>query len=90
MSFYISNDHEILGQFASNTGYDDLIQAAEPEEDLLALNSLIEHGVSEDVPAVVADLDRLLKMSLDDSPEAVAVKLRNLIKDQDLIVVTDG
>jgi hypothetical protein len=88
MSYYIANDKEILGQFASNTGYADLIATA--TEDLAALNSLIEHGVSENVPAVVTDLDRLMKQVRDKDVRSVITNLREMIKKQDLIVVTQG
>jgi hypothetical protein len=90
MSFYVANDHEILDQFASNKGYSDLINAAEDEEGLDALNALILQGASEDVPGVVADLDRLKPAVRDKEVVAVIDALRRIIKDQDLIVVTQG
>lgn len=88
MSYEIANDKEPLGQFASGKGYSDFIQAV--TGDYPALKSLVVHGASEDVPAVVKDCKALAKATDDDDVKSTADALRKLIDGEDMIVVTNG
>lgn len=88
MGYEIANADQLLGQFASGMGYSDLIAAVTPK--LHALNSLVTHGASEDVPAVVKDLDSLIAGDAAADVKTTAKALRELIDGQDLIIITDG
>ena len=88
MSYEVANAESLLGQFASGQGYSDLIAAVTPK--LHALNSLVTHGASEDVPAVVKDLDSLIAGDASADVKTTAKALRELIDGQDLIIITDG
>ena len=88
MSYEVANSSDILGQFASGMGYSDLIAAVTPK--LHALNSLVAHGASEDVPAVVKDLDSIIAGDAAADVKTTAKALRELIDGQELIIITDG
>ena len=88
MSYEVANDKTLLGQFASNGRYSDLIAAVTAK--IPALRSLVTHGASEDVPAVVKDLDVLIDGDVAADVKSTAKALRDLIKDEDLIIITDG
>ena len=86
MSYEVANESGSLGQFASNGGYADFIAAAHSP----ALRSLIEHGASEDVPAIVRELDKLASEEKDLDVVTTIKTLKGLIEDEDLIVITNG
>lgn len=88
MSMEVANETELLGQFASNRGYSDLIKAATSAYP--ALRSLVKHGASEHVPAVIADLDKLIGAHKRADVVSTAKALKELIAHQDLIVITNG
>jgi hypothetical protein len=85
MSYEVANVNESLGQFASNKGYSDLITAAKTP----ALRLFFQHGATEDVPAVVAEL-RALEHSADPDVGKTAKTFADLIRGQDLVVIHNG
>ena len=87
MSYEVANENKMLGQFASNQGLSDLVAAADSYP---ALKDFLNHGGSERVAAVLKDIDALLKTEKDADVKSTATDLRDLIKDQDLIVITNG
>ena len=87
MSYYAANLDELLGQFASNKGYDDLIQAAAGSR---CLSSFFHHGVTRDVQTCVAELDKLALAVKDDDIATTATALANLIQHERVAVITNG
>jgi hypothetical protein len=88
MSMYVANEKKMLGQFASNYGYRqlrDVVGAHHP-----ALASLVEHGVSEHVLDVQADLKQLVGATHDADAASVAKALGDLIDGEEIIVITNG
>lgn len=86
MSVEVANDERMLGQFASNAGYADFAATVKTP----ALRALVEHGVSEDLGKVRAELKALVEGGASADVKSVADALLDLIRDQDLIVVTRG
>ncbi len=88
MSMEVANATDLLGQFASNNGYAELIAAGKKHP---VLDSLFRNGASEDVPAAVK---ALLELAEEDEVSEDVVKtardLAYLINGEELIVVTDG
>lgn len=89
MSYELVGDSgETLGQFASSMGYAELIDGAGKSP---VLQSLFEHGASDQTKAVIAALDTLASangtsQSVADTARALAL----LAKGQDFIVITNG
>jgi hypothetical protein len=84
MSYEVFGDTHSLGQFASGRGYQDLIDAA---KDSPALNKLIDAGVSDDVAAIIEELNKI-----EGSPDVVstATGLAKMIEGQKSILISNG
>jgi len=84
MSMEVANATKSLGQFASNSGYSALVEAA---QDDAVLTKFFREGITEDVPAVVAALRTLVG-----EPDVVktARDLADLIEGEKVAVITDG
>lgn len=83
MSWYIANEDEILGQFASACGIMDLRKAA---EDHHALLSLLDEGHTSDVPAVLSDLKEITK----GDAGSISKALSALLEGETHVSITDG
>lgn len=85
MSYEVANETDVLGQFASNSGYGELIDAV--DDNYPVLQSLFKHGATEDVPGAVDELRKL-----DGSEDVVATSeaLAELIDGEELVIITDG
>jgi uncharacterized iron-regulated protein len=86
MSYEVANHKESLGQFASNKGYGDLIEAATCYK---AAAEFFRTGVTEDVRAVIKDLRDIAEKAVPDVAET-AKTLAKLIKGQKIAIITDG
>lgn len=86
MSFEVRNEQRSLGQFASNNGYIEFAAAAQTP----ALRSLVQNGASEDIPDVLDELEVMIKTEEDPDIVTTAKALRDLILNEDLIVITNG
>jgi hypothetical protein len=84
MSYEVIGDAQSLGQFASNSGYADLIAAGTGS---LALCQLFETGESSDVSAVITALHKI--KSPPDVKET-ARRLAAIIAGQNSILISDG
>ena len=87
LKYLDGDDNASLGQFASNKGYSDLIQAAKPYS---ALNRLVSIGASDDCPAVSKDLDKLIAAAPDTDIAETAKTLQKLLQKQTFVIVTRG
>ncbi len=90
MSYEAGNEHELLGQFASGQGYEDLVETVGKGAKYPALYSLVLHGASENVPAVCIDLVHLAAFAKDSDVGTTALALHNLIRHEEMIVITNG
>ena len=86
MSMYISNGKDDLGQFASNSGYSDLIAAAKTPALKMFFAAASADG--KDVVAHVADA--LRSIDADKDVESTAKGLADMIDGEDLVFITDG
>lgn len=84
MSYEVFGDTDCLGQFASGRGYQDLIDAA---KDSPALNKLIDVGESDDVAAIIEELNKI-----EGSADVVstATGLAKMIEGQKSILISSG
>lgn len=90
MSYEIAGEDGVaLGQFASGGGYADFIATIKPANHP-ALASFIHHGASEDIPAVVKDLDALIGQDKDADVVSTAQAMRDLLEGLDLALIVDG
>src|ERR1017187_3705088 len=87
MAIYLATEKRILGQFASNSGYRELIEASKMYR---ALTSLFENGASENVPEVLKEIEFLETYCKNSDVLSSAKELSNLLEGQDCVVVTDG
>ena len=84
MSIELANEYGSLGQFASNSGYSDLIEVSQA---IPTLKKFFDDANTEDVPAVESALERIT------SPQDVvttAQQLAALMHGQDLVYITNG
>ena len=78
----------LLDQFATTSGYSDLIAAAEAG-DYPTLCEFFREGLTEEVEKVRVELQQLSEHARDDV--AITAKgLRDLAKGQEFLVITDG
>jgi len=87
VSYSVVGDEELLGQFATNKGYADLIEAA---QGLPVLEDFFENGETERVPEVVTALRVMAHVTDDSDIKTTARGLADLIKGQKSVMVTDG
>ena len=87
MSMYVSNGTTELGQFASNKGYDDLIEAARQSPSLKMFFSAASADGKDVVGHVCSEL-RALKAPKD--VLSTAKGLADMIDGEDLVFITDG
>lgn len=88
MSIEVANGTDVLGPIASNLGYSELVSAG---QEWPALKSLFQHGVSENVEAVVNALRELAEAEdTDPSVAETANGIVDLIEGADMIIITDG
>ena len=87
MSLYLANETEVIGQFASNKGYTDLIAASKGFRNL---TSLFENGVSESIDDLQTELKLIVKHCKLPDIVSSAKALDTLLEGQDCVVVTDG
>jgi len=87
MSYSIANETKDLGQFASNLGYGQLVDAAEGYSHL---EDLIHDGWTEDVVDLVSDLRQLAADTEDEDVSSTASGLADLIDGEEIVVVHDG
>src|ERR1017187_5501127 len=87
MAIYLATEKEVLGQFASNSGYQDLVKASSMYR---ALTSLFENGASEHVPEVLKEIEFLETYCKDPDILSSVKELSKLLEGQDCVVVTDG
>ena len=83
MSWYLANEDEILGQFASACGIMDLRKSA---EDHHALLSFLDEGHTSDVSGVESDLKEITE----GDAGSIAKALGELLKGQTHVSITDG
>ena len=88
MSVEIGNGTELLGQFASNKGYSDLIHAT--AKDYPALKKFFSYGATDDISNVERELVVLADVSEDADVVSTAKALAGLIDGQDVAVITNG
>jgi hypothetical protein len=84
MSIELANEHETLGQFASNQGFSDLIEVAQA---IPVLKVFFDNANTEDTPLVIAALERITSPP---DVEATARQLAALMHGQDLVFITNG
>lgn len=84
MSIEVSNKTGCLGQFASNAGYTDLIEASQKNT---LLKKFFLDANTEDVPAVISALKNL---DADSDVLETASALIDLIEGQKLVFITNG
>jgi hypothetical protein len=84
----LASEHALLGQFASNKGYSDLIDAAKRSE-YPALAQFFKHGATESTGPVKQELQELVSTS-DSDVATTAGDLLRLIGNNDLVIITDG
>ncbi len=87
MSMYVNNADKELGQFASNAGYADLIEASK-KNTLLKMFFAAASADGKDVVEDVCDSLRDLNGSAD--VESTANTLADLMEGEDLVYITDG
>lgn len=85
MSYEVANAEQVLGPFASNLGYDDLIHAVNDGSPVL--QALFKHGATEDVFKAV---EELRKLEGSEDVVTTANALADLIDGQELVIITDG
>ena len=93
MSLELANEkwldgHEdgLLGQFASTSGYSDLITAA---QGFPALKRFFDLGATENIDDVRAELKQLIKRASGDV-KSTAKALLDLSEGQDMLIITNG
>lgn len=84
MSIEVSNSSGCLGQFASNSGYTDLIEASQKNP---ILKKFFLDANTEDVPAII---DALKNLDADHDVLETAAALIDLIEGQKLVFITNG
>jgi len=90
MSYEVIGDSKPLGQFASNKGYTDLIDAADAAADKYpALQGLFDTGRSKNVAKVITELNTLAATASKDVA-STARTLVSLIAGKKKIVISDG
>jgi hypothetical protein len=82
------NEEGLLGQFATTSGYSDLILTAE-HGDYPELEQWFESGVTDRVAEVQKELERMAASAASDVA-STASALLELTKGQDLLIVTNG
>jgi len=87
VSVSVATESSVLGQFASNNGYQQLVKASSIYR---YLTSFFENGASEHIPEVQKELAMLIKYCKNADIVSSAKELSKLLEGQDCVVVTDG
>lgn len=87
MSMYVNTNDEELGQFASNKGYADLVEASKSNP---TLKMFFDAGSADGMHVVAAVAKALRKLVCKPDIEETAHGLADMIEGEDLVYITDG
>ncbi len=87
MSWYLADQKEVLGQFASVCGLIPLRKAAKPYP---ALKDFFETGATKSVSACISGLKNINATHASKDVKSTAAGLAKLMKGQKAVFITDG
>lgn len=88
MSWYLADETNIIGQFASLCG---LIPLRDACQGYPALKNFFDVGATKNIDACISGLDTIAaEKSTDEDVKTTAAGLANLMKGQTVVFITDG